>query len=210
MAEAAAEKSAPGGPSSTSGIDVYKRQAPAHPESRNVHRKARPAADSERRRRCRPRVSRPPAPVSGVGKAWLASRPESRFHAAKWERRRAVRWKEAEASGPGRQPHLRANQYPASLGCRNRYPCGRAHPWDSPGDCPDSESQPGSGFLPATEATFASGCRGEVENPALRYAQQYTSGMFLWGMREKPPEDIVFLGRQTFLQGGPRLCRPGL
>ncbi len=41
------------------------------------------------------------------------------------------------------------------------------------------ESQPGSAPLfprqrSATKATFASGCRGEIENPALRCATEYT------------------------------------
>src|SRR3984893_2975393 len=132
------------------------------------------------------RRSRSRAPVRqrrSVGKRWVGKR-------GRRERPGAY-----DVSGHTNSRHRRA------IGIIVPVPVAALIHWN----CPGSESQRGS--APRSQDTrqaFASGCRGEFENPALRYATRVYPGKGLWGKQETP-ESIVFLRPRWFLGAeGPR------
>lgn len=72
-----------------------------------------------------------------------------------------------------------ANDIPGRTGTRHRRAIGIIVPVVAliHADGLNSESQRGSAPRPATKAAFASGCRGEFENPALRFCKEYIPEM---------------------------------
>lgn len=121
----------------------------------------------------------------------LATRPEAGSPAARWERRRAVRWKEAEGSELQHQRHLRADGHPARSGYRSRYPCSRAHPLGLPG----SESQRGSAPLSYDKDNTVSP-KVDEGNSRTQYPdspRKYTPEM-VFGEHEETLREVVFLG----------------
>lgn len=79
-------------------------------------------------------------------------------------------WKAEEVFGRRLRSSLAADSYRGRSGYRNRGPFYRARPFEfrnaeAARECASSSDDKGS---------IASGCRGEVENPALQSSSEYT------------------------------------